>query len=394
MQYLRYIIPLIFFYSLIAPPNVLNNYLQSIFPIILFVSTQNIFRKFNVYALSIVSIIALSFVLNSASNEIEFKEISRMLSLSLMIFMFPFVSISNFKPQYIIISFLIIFLSQLAFVFDFSIIKEFINTYYIDINEEKYTLEKIREVSDFSSDFINKRYGGLFLNPNQCARYVTLLFALFLIEFKRKNKIIFFIVVITFFISIILTGSRTGFIVLTFLLIYNYFKSVKLNMGLIKNIFILSFIFGILILMFSIIEVRNLKLEEAYEGSMEMKIELFFDYLLQSATSGNLTALFFGNFSIAFSEKFNIPVFDSEFGNIVFTVGFFGLIAIFLFYRKIFINSDKNVKLIFILLLWTISSSILFSFKMSFLFLFVLSNYYANYLENQKSQKSIISEKQ
>ena len=69
-----------------------------------------------------------------------------------------------------------------------------------------------------------------------------------------------------------------------------------------------------------------------------------------------------------------LGIFDSEYGNVIYAYGFLGFLLIILFYIRCFRLTEKRDRIFYVILLWCISSTVLFSFRMSFVFLMLLSH--------------------
>ncbi|HBY68439.1 MAG TPA: hypothetical protein DEG69_12195 [Flavobacteriaceae bacterium] len=91
----------------------------------------------------------------------------------------------------------------------------------------------------------------------------------------------------------------------------------------------------------------------------------------------------FGHFTTDNIEQYGVKMLDSEWGEIFYNFGIFGVFSLLIFYGNILKTKDKNLLFLLLILLWGITSTILFSYRMSFLFMFLLSNYYSYYLQNR-----------
>ncbi|MDA7621611.1 hypothetical protein N8610_03135, partial [Akkermansiaceae bacterium] len=115
----------------------------------------------------------------------------------------------NKKFIYTILAFLIV--SQLAYVFDLPQVKDMIDSVY-PYDEEKtvWTHRSVYDLDELSNFQI--RAGGIYRNPNQYSKYVNLIFIVILANnrYKRMNHMIFSAICL---LTILLTGSRTGFAV-------------------------------------------------------------------------------------------------------------------------------------------------------------------------------------
>lgn len=363
-----------------------SNAIQGIFPLILF-----IFLKlkghffFNKNSILVLIVFMFSFLVNVLYNNINIESFLRLLSFILLFGLFPFTKPIKISKVVLYLSLLFIFFSQIAYSFG---IHSFIN--FFD-NIYPYTGDKLIYQTDFLlksangfDSMINRRYGGLYHNPNQCVRYVSLIFIVFLIESKKSNNYLIkipFIIIVYF--SVLLSGSRTGLIVITFLILYDIliYGTHKVNFK--KSFFFISFIIGLLIIYFYLSDFgfRIFDLAEGSATSLNAKFVLFNDFLKQLTSP---VKFIFGHFSNENMESmYGMSMLDSEWGELFYRFGILGSIAIVLFYIKLWRTKDSNIRFFMVILLWGITSTILFSFKMSFLFMLMLSNYYSAYKINK-----------
>jgi hypothetical protein len=339
--------------------------------------------KILIVAIMLISMFGYLFTI----DKIVFKAVSRGISLIFLFSVFPFVK--NFKiPNVYIYSGLgFIILSQMVYVIGFWPLISFFSTLY------PYEGDEIIYRSDFlykHSDSISIanphiRLGGIFHNPNQGARYVTFLYAVFFIENKdnasiKKTKLLISAIVL---ISILYTGSRTGFIVFSLLFYFFYFgkNTLSLKSALISGLFLI-----ISVILFSLLDiyffdtVRVFDIEDALSYSLVPKIRFFLEYY---ETQNNFFQILFGNFDMDLSRYYvrSAEILDSEWGNAIFNYGVLFFISAILFYSVVYKGYDHKTKPFFIIILWIFSSSLIFSYRASFLFLFLLSKYYVNPLK-------------
>lgn len=332
-----------------------------------------------------VLIIILSFSINVLiGNNIEFKDLARLGLFVILFALFPFVSNVKISRIVLYLSLLYIVISQIAYVLNIGFLVNFYNSLY------PYT----GEVRGFTSDFltqnagdidwiVNRRYGGIFHNPNQLARFVSLLLAVILIENKNKSikKIIPFIIISAF--SFVLSGSRSGFLV-GFILIVMSFIYLRENKFNIKGIFISGFFIlciGYLISMiFQSQSLRVFDVKEGFSGSIGTKFDWFSSFFIQLNTP---IRFFFGHFSSnQITKLYGVPLLDSEWGELFYCFGLLGVISLASFYFYLCRLKDAKINFLLLILLWCISSTVLFNYRMSFIFMLFLSKYYSEYKIN------------
>lgn len=379
---------LIFLLGLLLPDNNISYLIIGFSPILLFLSkTDKAEFQFDKNLLFFFTIITISFIATSISTEgLELKSVTRYFSFSVLFLLFPFSPSLVIPNKVLYFALVIIVLSQLSFVVGLSQIVSLIDTIY------PYQGDKLGYDSQYllggagDLDFVkNRRYGGIYRNPNQAVRYISLLFIVYLIENKNNSfvkKIPFIAIVI---ISILISGSRTGLIVTLILLIYSiYFNQVKINFSKIIIGLALLIGFGLFYSFLSAFDLRVFEMSVGLDNSLGVRFDVFNHFF------SNLFSPFkflFGHFSSDnIKELYGLNHLDSEWGELFYNFGFLGFIALFLFYRKLFLLKDSNIRFFMFILFWGITSTVIFSFKMSFLFMLFLSKYYADYLKSKKDQ--------
>lgn len=390
---LFYLFNLSILLGLFLPHN--NFYFQtvhSLLPLILYVS----FFKYNklksnrrLTVLFVITVI-LSFSLNVfITNKIEIKDIARMFSLVILFGLFPFMPSTQVSNKILYVSLLFIFLSQIAYVLNIGFLVGFFDRYYPYNGDVRgFSSEFLIQSSRDIESIVNRRYGGLYHNPNQAVRYITLLLSVFLIENKNKSLKVILPFIIVVYASLLLAGSRTGLIVgsLFVILYFTYLYKNKPNIkGVLNLLIIILILFFCINFIYDIPELRVFQLSKGLKGSLFTKVEWFFDFFNKLDSPLNFLI---GHFSTNSTyDIYRVSLLDSEWGELFYSFGMLGFLILTLFYLNLFSTGDKNIRFYFIILLWGVSSTIIFSFRMSFLFLLFLSKYYSEYLLKNKNDK-------
>lgn len=305
----------------------------------------------------------VTFALNFGG--VEFKSIIAFIYLVMLIFTFPMVGNVRLRNLFLFISLGLIMLSQLAYVFHISPVISFIDTYYPssdDVAIRRY--EWMNETMNMSNTF-SFRNGGLYKNPNQCSRYLDFLLCAFLMENKKSrfSQIIPFCVAVLF--GILLTGSRTGLVVSITLIFFSIRNNVMISKAR-KNIMYALFFLGFIWLLTSNNDFRGLKVDSGMNDSAGAKWSGLMHYL---QTESNPIYLLLGHLQA------ELP-FDAEYGYMIGQYGFIGTIFYAAFWYKIFKSTRKENRVIFVLLLWMVSSTILLAYRAAFLAMIIFSMYY------------------
>lgn len=334
----------------------------------------------------LIIVLCISFLFNISSIA-SVKSILAFANLCILFALFPFVGSRRIPIEYYCIGLGTILFSQIVYIFHIDPIIVFLERVYpiseIDSNSYENMISSI-EVNNATA----YRLGGVFRNPNQCSRYITLTFSAFLIdsEWKRHRKVI---VVFTFlsFLSVLLTGSRTGFVVFIGIILIGLISDDHIS-TFVKNYIFILIIVATTIISASKLGFRGFNVAQGFENSANSKWSVLIDYLNQS---NSIFHLLFGNFDIStFRPSLNIYMskFDSEYGELIYTYGFIGLVSVLWFYLSTYRRVSRQSRIIFVVLLWMISSTILLSYRMSFLFMLVLSKCYS---VNQKKHSNYIT---
>lgn len=310
-----------------------------------------------------------------------------MSSVAILLYFFCFPMVGKVKIPNVYFYFILgfILLSQLAYAFDIAFMERLLNTYY-PLSEEDASA--IREQHVVSADnYLNFRLGGLYHNANDCARTLCFLLVGFLVLNNEKpiRKLLPFVIIS--FYAVLLTGSRTGFVVASAIIITYLFIDDRISAAWrYGTVFIAVTVFVFLVFggssTFRGFNVTN-------TGSADLK-QATFRYYLSTENSVLRILLGYLDTKMFNNSEANYHVmnrFDSDYGSIIFSYGFIGFFAILLYFFTIFRKMDKYGRLYFFLLLWMYSSTIVKSYRAIFIFMLLLSCVYGqhkknNYIEN------------
>lgn len=255
---------------------------------------------------------------------------------------------------------------------------DFVDNYYpYEEFLENYN-EYMRQGVEFDNMF-SFRLGGIFRNSNQGARYTTIILAAFLVENwnRRSNLKVLFIFATV--LSILFTGSRTGMLVTAVSLTVYMYKTNYIKKG-IRTLITISFITALLYILFndmgSLESVRAFSVKEGMGNSVAPKLAVLVDYLSNENSVFKLLFGYLDERRFHSSSPYIMNVFDSEYGGLIFCYGFCGFLMVILYIISIYRTMRCPTKFFFIVFLWVITSTIILSFRASFLVLLLLSRYY------------------
>ena len=194
-------------------------------------------------------------------------------------------------------------------------------------------------------------------------------------NFFCKQKILFYLFIAITIISTLITGSRTGFIVIAAItLYYLYSKGYSL-----RRYIILGIPLALLLLyedLSELSDVRAFNVSEGMEGSVSAKMSIFVNYL--SKCSNPIWWLFgAGDIMVTVDVyKLGMEGTDMDFGNIFIVFGFFFYVLYVSICIRIFRLLEPQYRVIMFVLLWSFSNSILISYRMCPIFFLALGLLY------------------
>lgn len=380
----NHIIGFIFILSILLPH---TGILYLVNPLLLLYLIKKYSRHVNIitpaqYIMAVI--IVISIVWSTFTGiDVTYKSMIRSLYILLILFFFPFCG--NIKMPLFYIYFVVVYilLSQLCYVYNIGSIISFFDKFYpytgdIDSETTEYLLSHAQDAAGSLTQLGTIRFGGLFHNSNQCMKYISLCTIAFVMENYRQNLKSFVPFLFLVFICSILAGSRTGFmtIILT-LIVANSLKSGRANLIRIISFAAIGFVCLLVLSNLFSNDFRLFQISEGFEqdGSISLKYANLKYYL---GVMDSVRAHLVGNASIEDIRSFYktpFSQFDSEWGNAIY---FYGFIFFFL-YTIFLVKIVTRLKGVYIasafMLIWVVSSTILFSYRTSFAFFLLLSKY-------------------
>ena len=342
-------------------------------------------RHMQPFVLVVVIPIVISIILNLEVASL--KSFQSTFTILLYFICFPFVGQTRVRNVYLYICLSYIIFSQLVYLFGISSLSNIFEQIYPLSEEDSLYNTYVSMSENLSSDTLfDYRLGGIYHNSNQCARYITFLMALFLINNhdQRSRGVLIFSAVA--YASVLFTGSRTGFVVSSLILYFGIFRQNMYSKSL-KYLFVILSIIGIGYLLYSGISLRGFNIEGGFHNSANSKWYTFLYYL---ENEDSIVALLFGHLDPSlFKGVYSVAMnkFDCEYGSIVYRFGFIGFIALILYLYKLYQHVDKSYRFFFFVCLWMISSTIIVSFRAFFIFMLFASIIY--FRRNELSDNSI-----
>lgn len=331
-------------------------------------------RKWQPFVFVVLVPIILSILFNFQNASV--KAFQSTFTIFLYFACFPFVGKVQVHNNYLYFCLAYILISQLVYLLGIPGLTTFYDRYY-PISEEDLNYYNYMQNNITAEAVFDYRLGGLYHNSNQCSKYLTLLMAFFLsVNHSKNSKNMIFFIFITF-IGILLTGSRTGFVVGSLIAYFGFFRNNKIS-GWARYVVWGVALLGILYIVQKGNNLRGLDIESGLEGSANKKWITFLYYL---QTENSLVAYLFGHLDTSlFLGGIGdvMGAFDSEYGELTFRFGMVGFFCIFMFYWQVIKRITMSQWFYFIILLWMISSTIITSYRASFIFMLMTSIVYSN----------------
>lgn len=341
---------------------------------LLFILQSSGRRLLNIVLIPLVPI-SIATILNLEMAQM--KALQSTATIMLYFACFPLVGNLRMRNGYLYFIFGIIFLSQIVYLFGLTYIGHLLDQIYPISEGDMAAIEYARNHATFANMF-DYRYGGLYHNANQCSKYITMLLAFFLINNRDEHmgKIIPF--VIFAYLSVLLSGSRTGFVVATIIIYFIFFRMRKLSNNYRLLIGTLALIgFGYFIQR-SVGTVRGLDIGNGMNDSVNVKWETLVFYLI---TEKSIIGLLFGHLDERlFEGQYGLTLshLDTEYGYLIFNFGLIGFFSVFVFWYMVYKRMDKSSRIFMFLLLWCVTSTIVCSYRAFFAYMVLLSVIYSN----------------
>ncbi|MDC1080748.1 O-antigen ligase [Flavobacteriaceae bacterium] len=377
----------IFVVSVLLPNTSLAYLIQGVFILYLIsfskIHSQRFYGNLGFVKMMFLVILLISFFYNAiVGSSFYIDSIIKIIYISLLILFFPLARNYKILKGSLIFCIVLIVLSQISYFLQISLVSNFIENYYT--NDVYFNSYESLSLDEYSGDFGFLRFGGIFRNPNQCGRMVTLIYAVFLLTTSKSFSKVDFSMLIIFLFSVLLTGSRTALLVFIFLTGVRLYWFTKKKIKKFNVIILILMFSGFFLVSNFSSNVRILNFSESgtqKKSSLFNKFIFLGHYIFENPNSDTFKLLV-GNFNVDnfadldLNTNLRIERFDNEIGYLIYAFGFFGLFMIVCFYTIIFKRGTREVRFLMILMLWTLTSTILTNMRFSFVFLFILSLYY------------------
>lgn len=304
-------------------------------------------------------------------------------AIQLVLLLYTFGRIKSFKiiKGYLIILLTYLALFQFAYQLNIPFIGNIMNFIYPLSEDQVSNYSFVQDMSFSDIGGYTSRLGGIYYNPNICAFFLECLLLIFLQERNQFKTWEFIISIIVLLACILSTGSRTSFLVLVLIVVFN-----MSNFNAKSILSVLIFATAFLLININLgSDVRIFQVSEGMNDSFGAKVSILLNYLSQL---DSLLKYLFGSFStMSLPYLLGANAFagtDFEIGDVIVSYGFIGLICLVGFLAKLFFMIDKSYRVFYCILLWSFSNTIFMSYRASSVFLLILSIYYLRSKEDKK----------
>ena len=319
------------------------------------------------------------------SKGIELTQLIRFFSVLILFWTYPLkFELKRIHLILLLIVGVYLIIMQLGRAIGISVIDDFITTNYP--NEKKIFIETVYDNIDKLVNEFDTRLAGIASEANTMAHTMLILFATIIIGLRKNfSSRIVLVAFICAFISILVTGGRTGLVTFIIMNIFIFKDYLKQN----KKILLL-FISGFIILYFNyLVNFRAfdlLSLFDQKESSGSIKMQILLDYFME-ISSGSIEDFIIFIFGYMNWDRH----FDAELGNVISFYGVMGLLLIVLFFIQIYKATYKNYRWIFFIFLISIGGTILLNYRFGILTFLALSSVnQKNILTFNKKHKQVL----
>lgn len=320
--------------------------------------------------------ICITLLLN-LSDGVTLKSLQRFVAIFLCFSFFPLIGQTKLRNEYLCIILFCIIFSQLVYIFKIPILIELFNRYY-PVSETFVNQFKHMQASITFYNMLDFRLGGLYRNSNQCARYLTMLLASFIVSNNNKTIKQLLPFLIANFVAVLITGSRTGFVIASLIIVLYLNVNVSIILNL-KKVFMLIMI---ILLSYCIVKwsetLRSFSVIQGFHNSANAKFNVLVYYLKNENSIMRYLCGYLDMSRLRVFAEDVMSSFDCEYGYLIFNFGFVGFVSILCYYYLMYKKINNIGRIFFVNFLWMISSSLIMSYRSIFIFFILMSYVYNN----------------
>lgn len=325
--------------------------------------------------------------LNISYDYMDGKSVARIITCMIVFHTFASVKGNRLLFPYILFAISYVLLTQISALLNISVFASLYSFFDQMYSITDSTLEAYgtnMDSLDAAEVSLSTRFGGMYINPNNCASYLSVIYAAGLCEdyqLSGRKKPLLYVFIFLVALAFLVTGSRTALIVFFAIsLYYLYSKGYGIRWFVIISLIILLIATSL-----NLEDIRMLKVGSGLEDSLGLKMGLFAQYLSEC---DNPIHFLFGAGDITLTEVwygwgFNGTDFDL--GNIFIIFGLFFYLTYFRVNIVIFQRLTKKNRVVMFVLLWVFSNSILISYRMCPVWFLTLGLFYRRSLIERKA---------
>ena len=307
-------------------------------------------------------------------QEVKMKAVMNCSIILMYFFCFPLVGKVRIPNAYLKLTLALIVFSQIVYIFHIPRLSDLLDTLYPIAEMDVHGVNSMRRYISLSN-VMNYRLGGMYRDPNICAKSLTMLLAAFIaLNYGKSLKTLLPFSAVCF-LAVLGTGSRTGFVVAAAIVVIFLFLDRRIPRFW-RWAALVAALGGLVFILTSRMEMRGLNVTQGFQNSANAKYLMFRDYLDHE---DSLFRLLFGYMDY---DRF-IPTianviekFDADYGYLIYCFGFVGFAAILIYFYTIFKRMDAMRYIVFVLLLWMFTSTIVMAYRSFFSFMLILSCVY------------------
>ncbi len=341
----------------------------------LFVIYQCFRMNHGIYRFNWIVVVPLLFsMIVNLPQEVKMKAVMNCSIILMYFFCFPLVWKVRIPNAYLKLTLALIVFSQIVYIFHIPRLSDLLDTLYPIAEMDVHGVNSMRRYISLSN-VMNYRLGGMYRDPNICAKSLTMLLAAFIaLNYGKSLKTLLPFSAVCF-LAVLGTGSRTGFVVAAAIVVIFLFLDRRIPRFW-RWAALVAALGGLVFILTSRMEMRGLNVTQGFQNSANAKYLMFRDYLDHE---DSLFRLLFGYMDY---DRF-IPTianviekFDADYGYLIYCFGFVGFGAILVYFYTIFKRMDAMRYIVFVLLLWMFTSTIVMAYRSFFSFMLILSSVY------------------
>lgn len=329
-----------------------------------------------VYRFNWIVVIPITFtLLLNMAQPVSMKAIVNAGTVLMYFFCFPLVGKVRLRNFYLVLTLILIVFSQFVYMIHVPYLSDLLDRLYPIAEMDVHGVNSMRRYLSFNN-VTRYRLGGMYRDPNICAKSLTMLMAAYLsLNFGKSFRSLIPYVAVCF-LAVLCTGSRTGFAVSATILVAFVFLDKRISKYW-RWAVVLAAVGGMAFLLSSRFGMRSLNITQGFQNSASQKYLLLLDYLDHEDSLFRLLTgyLDYDRFTPTIVLA-DIVKFDADVGYLIYCFGFVGLFAIMTFFMTLFLRMDSMRFIVFAILLWMLTQSVVMAYRSFFSFMLILSCVY------------------